>query len=681
MQLPTNYQEFQSFWGLQHQQLTQLYTDQQHSFIPGLLPETAIQLPAEKVIDILEAKLGRGQLKEALDPDHTFESPLASTEDSAWMKQTNMVGINVRTIHNFFNIVKYCLTLPEYQQSIHILPIWEVGVVASLYGMASWNINPEFFSEELYEAYPHLDTVEKQLKVVVNLLHATGRVVGMDVIPHTDRYSEIVLANPHYFEWLRRKDLTITDHRADLHKDVQNSIMSFLVRNGSAVPTAFPDETNDFFEGEFTEAQRLSCLFGESQDYGGRMRRREMLVQHLYNQGLEPVPATMAPPYRGLEVDPASDAKTVDEQGRIWRDYRITEPQEMSRVFGPLTRFKLYERLHDNADWEIDFSRPRKEVWAYVCQQYYAVQDAYGFDFMRGDMSHVQMRPEGVPEQVDLYYDIHKAVVNHIKQQKPYFAYFAETFMAPAGHMAYGDEVAHLIQSDADSTLGDLQSMVVGSPRFIENLKWYLEVLHEGRLAPNWTLMTGDKDDPRFDKFYVKGNELRLFTGLFLTEMPSYMGLGFECRDTHLAPVPNEHYTKLYVFRITEGPKATHGPYIWGQNAPLFHRLSQIRLKAEQLLPMLEEKSCQWLLKPDPACEHKVIVWQIEAYMFLANLDVDSQVESLKIPLSAENRHFTPIFSALGREATDLTITFAENAVQVGPIAAGDCWILKIKTE
>ncbi|MCI5080741.1 MAG: hypothetical protein MRY78_03565, partial [Saprospiraceae bacterium] len=329
MQLPTNYQEFQSFWGLQYQQLTQLYTDQQHSFIPGLLPETAIQLPAEKVIDILEAKLGRGQLKEALDPDHTFESPLASTKDSAWMKQTNMVGINVRTIHNFFNIVKYCLTLPEYQQSIHILPIWEVGVVASLYGMASWNINPEFFSEELYEAYPHLDTVEKQLKVVVNLLHATGRVVGMDVIPHTDRYSEIVLANPHYFEWLRRKDLTITDHRADLHKDVQNSIMSFLVRNGSAVPTAFPDETNDFFEGEFTEAQRLRCLFGESQDNGGRMRRREMLVQHLYNQGLEPVPATMAPPYRGLEVDPAPDAKTVDEQGRIWRDYRITEPQEM----------------------------------------------------------------------------------------------------------------------------------------------------------------------------------------------------------------------------------------------------------------------------------------------------------------------------------------------------------------
>ena len=37
--------------------------------------------------------------------------------------------------------------------------------------------------------------------------------------------------------------------------------------------------------------------------------------------------------------------------------YRITEPEEMSRVFGPLTRYKLYGRKEDNANWEIDLSK------------------------------------------------------------------------------------------------------------------------------------------------------------------------------------------------------------------------------------------------------------------------------------------------------------------------------------
>ena len=32
------------------------------------------------------------------------------------------------------------------------------------------------------------------------------------------------------------------------------------------------------------------------------------------------MPATMAPPYRGLAVDPHDEAKTVDEDGRVWSD-------------------------------------------------------------------------------------------------------------------------------------------------------------------------------------------------------------------------------------------------------------------------------------------------------------------------------------------------------------------------
>ena len=56
-----------------------------------------------------------------------------------------MVGVNIRTIGNFFNLIKYLLTLSDSQNSIHILPIREPGVVSSLYGKTSWNINSEFF--------------------------------------------------------------------------------------------------------------------------------------------------------------------------------------------------------------------------------------------------------------------------------------------------------------------------------------------------------------------------------------------------------------------------------------------------------------------------------------------------------------------------------------------------------
>ena len=270
-----------------------------------LMPSEVLQIPAEEILDLLNRKLGKSMIRYALSSDYSVPSPLQGHDNTDWITCTNMVGLNVRTIGSFWDMVKYALTLPEAQQSIHILPIWEPGVVASLYGIASWNINPEFFSQELFRLYPDLDTVEKQLKVSINLLHALDKVVGMDVIPHTDRYSEIVLANPQYFEWLRREDLKIMDQRADLHEEVQLHIYRFLQEYGSADPQLqIPQSPQVLFLDHIPEDWKLRLLFGHKRDYGGRNQRRGMLVDYLYRLGYEPVPATMAPPYRALEVDP-----------------------------------------------------------------------------------------------------------------------------------------------------------------------------------------------------------------------------------------------------------------------------------------------------------------------------------------------------------------------------------------
>lgn len=659
LNIPRVYQTFKDTWKQEQPNFVRMYLDDKVSFIPNLLPEDALQLSTYEIIEILNKKLG-ATFEIATSIENTgleqnnlpecIQSPVRHHDNSKWLKKSNMVGINVRTIGNFWNIIKFVLTLPKSQDSIHLLPIWEPGVVSSLYGMTSWNINQAFFSIELAESIPHLDTVEKQLKAVINILHALGKTVGMDVIPHTDRFSEIVLANPQYFEWLQRENFEIVNHKADLHKDVQDLIILFLRQYGASNPfDSFPKEGAVFFSASFGEENRNKILFGEVKQVTIRQRRRDALLRFLTKYGYEPVPATMAPPYRGLKVD--YNKFETDMEGQVWREYNITTPQEFSRVFGPLTRYKLYDRLNENQDWEIDFSRPRPNVWNYVAHNYQQVQERYNFDFMRGDMSHVQMRPDGVPSKFGQFYDILAEVKNFIRDTGvQYFGYFAETFLAPRDVMSYGDEIDHLEAAEADSTLGDLQSVVVNTPIFLQRFRQYLDIKQTRKFTPNFTIFTADKDDPRFDKFYISGNEFRFFTALFLTDMPSYSSLGFRTRDTHHAPAPNEHYTKLFVFQISTGPKATKGNYVWGKNGSLYHRLLQIQLYADKIWDTVKEKEVQWLIFPDATGYGKIVAWtQTEnpTHIFIANTDTENPVTNFAIPKikGIENKHLKFDFS------------------------------------
>ena len=679
MNFPETYADFRQYWMNNQQTAISMYVAKNQSFIPNLLPEQAIQMPAVQLSYILEKRFGQADFFKALNPENTIDSPIQSNENGEWLKTVNMVGINVRTIGSFWNVIKYALTLPETQSSVHLLPIWECGVVASLYGIASWNINPEFFDRELAIAFPHLNTVEKQLKVVTNILHLMGKTVGMDVIPHTDRYSEITLTNPQFFEWLQRKEFEITDHSENLHEKVQEAILDFIYQYGGTYSEYYPRQKEKFFDNNtFSEENRLRFLFGEKNNLEGRNERRNKLISHLYSMGYEPVPATMAPPYRGLEVDNREEAKTVDDDGRIWRDYVISKPQEMSRVFGPLARVKLYEAKNDNNDWEIDFSKPRIEVWEYMAQKYEGFANQYNFDFMRGDMSHVQMNPEGTPSKPDTYYDIHKYIKGKITIKKPYFGYFAESFLAPPNVMAFGNEEDHLEASDTDSTLGDLQSMVVGTEQFVSAFARYHQLLTTRKFAPNFTIMTADKDDPRFDGFYLKGNEIRMFIGLFLTDMPSYMGLGFEQRDQHFTPAPNEHYTKLYVFQLSEGEKATHGNYEWGQNGELYKNISIFKIISDRISQSIDNLSIEWLIEPDFNGQNKVIAWtqkENPQYIFVVNLNIEHDVKDDKL------NHINILKSEKLYYSNNHNHCFENNEIvhlSIDSLSTGECRIYKL---
>ncbi len=691
---PKVYQFFKDNWKLEQTNLTRLFLDNSVSFIPNLLPEDAVNLSTYETISILSQKLGsafdaavsfENTVLENQDLPTIIQSPVRHESDGQWLKKSNMVGINVRTIGSFWNIIKYTLTLPKSQDSIHLLPIWEPGVVASLYGMASWNINSEFYSRELADALPQLNTVEKQLKAVINILHAMGKTVGMDVIPHTDRFSEIVLANPQYFEWLQRENFEIVNHRENLHEEVQDLIILFLRQYGASNPfESYPKDSKIFFSEALDEAKRHEILFGKPEQQSIRQRRRDAMLRFLTKYGYEPVPATMAPPYRGLKVDFKLFEKDIE--GQVWREYAIEAPERFSRVFGPLTRYKLYDRLNDNQDWEINFGSPRTDVWSYVVRHYQQFQQTYGFDFMRGDMSHVQMRPEGVPSEFGEFYDLLASVKNLIQQSGvPYFGYFAETFLAPRNVMSYGDEIDHLEASNCDSTLGDLQSVSVNTPLFLQRFRQYLDILQTRHFAPNFTILTADKDDPRFDEFYVTGNEFRFFTALFLTDMPSYMALGFRTRDTHYAPAPNEHYTKLYVFQISEGDKATYGGYVWGKNGSLYSRLLHIQFYADSIWDNIKGKAVQWLIYPDAAGHGKVIAWtQAESptYIFVANTDSDHAIVNFGIPAikGIQNKRLQLVFSTLNKinEANKYPFFNSRN-YNIQKLEKGECQVYLIE--
>lgn len=601
--MPHSTDELNADWQRHGRTYTQTYQSGRLSFVPNLLPQTAVRFTVYQTLEMLVKRLGSDVLRRALDPTETIGSPVRHQTDGTWLKTSNMIGVNVRTVGSFWQVVNYVLTLPACHDSIHLLPIWEPGVVGSLYGMVSWQINPEFFDPDLARYVPALNSVERQLKAVVNLLHALGRSVGMDVIPHTDRCSEIVLACPVLFEWVQRDGPRIMDHSAAVYKRVEDAVWQFLKYHGAAdgTPLTFPQAL--FFSTDLvrlTDDQRWRILFGYPGDYRGRLNRRLALIRHLVAQGFETLPMTMAPPYRGLHINP--DEFTTDDYGQRWYQYEFDRPEPMSRVFGPLARYRFYQAKDDNARWELDFDSPNLPAWQYIAQKVLDCQRAYGFDFMRGDMAHVQMRPAGVPATVGTFYDPLRAIKREVQAAGvPYFGFFAETFLAPPDTMGYGNELDHLDAIDADSTLGDLQSLVVGSDEFVRQFSLYDTYRRTRRFAPNFTVMTADKDDPRFDEFYRTGNGFRYFTALFLTDWPSYVGLGFEVRNRHETRGANEEYTKLYVFQIGDDrqpDKVTHGPFVWGQNADQFTTILRMRQLAETIWPAIVGKETRWLVSP-----------------------------------------------------------------------------------
>jgi len=631
------------------------YAERRTDYLQNCLPSAAQALDGRAILDALYRRLG-SVLAKALKPDQQIESPLLDKTSGEWLKQSSSMGINLRTTGGFLGALKYVMTLPPHINAIHLLPVFEPGVVGSLYGMASWRLNPEFFDQTWARIVPSQKHVNDQLRAFVNICHALGKAVGLDVIPHTDRFSEIVLVNPWLFEWFKRDGSTLLSHRADLHEEVAAHICGF------ASGRLDLDARKAFFNR--SEQEISNHLFGNGSMYE-RNDRRDKLIDYLYRKGYETLPATMAPPYRGLEFDPRDEAVTVDEKGRSWREFRFLEPQEMSRVFGPLTRYKVWERKDDNVHWEIDHECPRMAAFDYVADHYAAVVRQFGFDYMRGDMSHVQTRPEGVPASPKEPYDILRYVKRKCAEVYPHFAYFAESFLTEDDYMTYGSETAHLNASEAEVALGNLQNYKTSDPTFHRLLAEYEFIAAQGKVLPSFTLFSADKDDPRFDAFYQKGNVARYFFACFCPRFPVYNSLGFRQRNKHVKRAPNEHYTKLFVFHYSEGEKGRKGPYVWGRNKKLWKAISTID-SFRQNMSFSESGSFKWLLAPDPTGKRQILAWLVDEYVYAVNFGVKAGAlpkkvyANMQLAFATSAKAFDPTSGILKPDAGLVLVPFSK---------------------
>jgi hypothetical protein len=203
--------------------------------------------------------------------------------------------------------------------------------------------------------------------------------------------------------------------------------------------------------------------------------------------------------------------------------------------------------------------------------------------------------------------------------------------------------------------------------------------------------MSGDKDDPRFDEFYRDGNELRVFLSLLLPTLPSYTALGFELRDRHDEPAPNEYYTKLYVFHEEHGPKATRGPYRFGSNTRLFERIERIRRFAGEFLATLPASApsgapqagagseLRWLLPPDATGGTPTFAWMLssaERYAFVATTPAAGESTDVLVPVPGAADGEAALLFSTETGATDGTVSNAR--LLAGDMIPGEARVYRL---
>ena len=262
-------------------------------YIPNLAPESALALPHREVLELVRQRLGGDLLRFAMKRHYRVPSPVLRHTDDAWLHRQPIQEIHLGQLDSFWQIVPLSFTEDYHSSGMALRGIWEVENGKANQGLVSWNIRSDRFCEALAETNPKLKSPERQLVVVLNLLHAMGKTVGFRLPPQLEPFGESVLANPHLFSWQESG----RNPTASAGRKVQRLVFDWLWQQGSAHGhDTLPEDRPSFFSGRQSEKARLQLLFGKKKEPLLRQKRRHLLMRHLLRYELAPANPYAFPP-------------------------------------------------------------------------------------------------------------------------------------------------------------------------------------------------------------------------------------------------------------------------------------------------------------------------------------------------------------------------------------------------
>ena len=446
------------------------------SKIYNLTLKDCLNMPFEQSFEIIKELLGEKISKEALDTNKIYPSKLQQKKDTKWCQTIKIIGINPRITKTYWNTLIYALTFVE--EGVHIMPLFESGD-GSIYVQNSWNLNNDFLDENLIKI--GYETADKQLKLSINILHAAGKIVGFDALPHVDNFSEIVLLNPHLFEWIklsedRSRQLAPDEiNYDDIYKEVQETIIKEL------------NLSQDIYDTD--EILRKNLIFPKNKNsFEIRMKLRKIIRE----KGIEPIPVAEHIPLRPILFE------KIETNGKdSWAKFYVPNKDNSAIIIGSNTPYKFYEI--DKNGYPIK-NKINKDVWTYLIYRFNSFQEEFNFDFLRADMAHCQLSHAHKDEEKDFQtIEFWAQLRQEIQKNKPYFATLAESFYGDY----YIDGISDMINKNFDIVLGDMNYKVLDE-NYINFVDDFLNPFRKHiPFYPCISIFTNDSDLEDNNKYYL----------------------------------------------------------------------------------------------------------------------------------------------------------------------------------
>ena len=600
-------------------------------------PKEASGLGFDASLKIIKRLFGEKSIEKAFDISEAFPSPLSYKKNDKHFKTAKIIGVNPRITKTYWGIVKYAMTFPE--EWVHIMPLWETGDKGSLYVQNSWDLSGEFLDEDLVKL--GYDSAFKQLKLIINILHAMGKIVGFDALPHTDSFSRIVFTHPSFFEWVKLDETRtfqleppLIDNNL-LYKEVENEIISFLDAPGNLY--------------EMPENVRNDIIFPNGID---KEIRRLELINFIRSKGFETIPVTEHFPMRPVKFQRINKEMNCAE-------FDVRDKSADAKIIGCITPYRWYETDDDGyikKDSAVD------DVWFYFFEKINEFQKTFNFDFLRADMAHNQISHSynsnvcNDDSPKEMWAEL-KAL---ICRDKPYFSILAEAFY----NNYYIDGITDMINKDVDIVLGNMNYKYLDE----EYINWLDDFLNPFRkyfrFSPCVCIFTTDCDLEINNGYFAsqKNNECRYFISLFMN-LPSYMAVGYELRE--LFAQSECEYTNLYI-------KKQQTEYKFGANMQTFGFISKMRRFYIQWKNIIEECPMEFLR----ADNKEIIAWYYKTadktLLFLCSMDSISTSVEFEFNFDIQSAKILYPLQTCAEFCTD------KNVLRFSNIENGTCMIMEL---